>query len=204
MYTIAIRMFGEQGYEATTMRAIARAAGVSPGLLYKYFPNKRAVVHALYDSLSAQYASEAVPLPTGSWTERYFHALEVSLSVLTPHRSTLAALSAILIGDESEGLFARGTTASRQRVMGVFIEAVVGAEDAPDEAEALGRLAYVAHLAVILSWLLDKSPEQRATWQLLEQVAGLSGLLAAAALLPQAEGVLQAGDTFCREGLFGE
>lgn len=197
-------MFGARGYEATTMRAIAQEAGVSPGLVYRYFPSKRAVVQALYDGLSARYAREAEPLPAGSWTMRFFHAVDVSLAVLTPHRATLSALSAILIGDENEGLFARGTVASRERVMGVFLHAVEGADDAPDDHEALGRLLYVAHLAIILSWLLDKSPAQRATWQLFERVAGMSSLLAATAMLPQAAALLGAGDTFCREGLFGE
>ena len=49
LYDTAIRMIGERGYEATTMRDIAEAAGVSVGLLYRYFPSKRAVVLTLYD-----------------------------------------------------------------------------------------------------------------------------------------------------------
>ena len=51
LYETAIRLIGEQGYEATTLRDVAKRAGVSAGLLYRYFPSKRSVVLALYDEL---------------------------------------------------------------------------------------------------------------------------------------------------------
>ncbi|MBC8403291.1 MAG: TetR/AcrR family transcriptional regulator [Candidatus Marinimicrobia bacterium] len=39
----AARLFSEQGYERTSMRAIAEAAGVSKPAIYYYFPNKDAL-----------------------------------------------------------------------------------------------------------------------------------------------------------------
>jgi AcrR family transcriptional regulator len=53
----AIRMISERGYEATTLRDIAKDAHVSVGLLYRYFPSKQAVIIALYDELSGDFAS---------------------------------------------------------------------------------------------------------------------------------------------------
>jgi len=44
LYKTAIDLIGERGYEATTLREVADRAGVSVGLLYRYFPSKRAVV----------------------------------------------------------------------------------------------------------------------------------------------------------------
>src|SRR5258705_10136469 len=44
----------EVGYDATTMKAIAKRAGASIGAVYQYFPNKEAVVSAL----RTQYANE--------------------------------------------------------------------------------------------------------------------------------------------------
>jgi hypothetical protein len=40
----AMRLFSEQGYEATTTNKIAKLAGVSIGSLYHYFPNKNAIL----------------------------------------------------------------------------------------------------------------------------------------------------------------
>ena len=57
-----------RGYEATTLRDIAREAGVSVGLLYRYFPSKQAVILAFYDELSADFARQAAGMPPGRWT----------------------------------------------------------------------------------------------------------------------------------------
>lgn len=45
----ALRLFREQGYEATTVEQIAEAAEVSPSTFFRYFPTKEEVV--LYDDL---------------------------------------------------------------------------------------------------------------------------------------------------------
>jgi AcrR family transcriptional regulator len=45
----ALRLFAEHGYAATPVDAIVRAAGISPGLLYHYFPGKQAVLVALFE-----------------------------------------------------------------------------------------------------------------------------------------------------------
>ena len=45
--TAARRLFGRRGFEAATMREIARAAGTSIGNLYFYFANKEALLETL-------------------------------------------------------------------------------------------------------------------------------------------------------------
>ena len=48
------QVFAESGYSATTTNAIAARAGVSPGTLYQYFPNKDAMADALAEKFAAQ------------------------------------------------------------------------------------------------------------------------------------------------------
>jgi AcrR family transcriptional regulator len=206
LYNTAIELIRERGYEATTLRDVANRAGVSVGLLYRYFPSKRAVVLSLYDELSKEYAARATEVDTGKWRDRFLFALTTSLEVLHPHRGTLAALVPILVGDAQEGLFAPATAFSRQRVQKVFQEAVAGATDAPrpEVTAALARLLYLVHLAIILWWLLDKSPRQRATTAL---VALVKQALPAAGLtlrLPRVRAVVVAGDRLFREALFDD
>jgi hypothetical protein len=141
----------------------------------------------------------------GRWRDRFLFALETSLRVLQPHRTTLRALIPILVGDPNDGVFAASTAFSRQRVQQVFEEAVIGSADAPKAplAAALGRLLYLVHLAVLLWWLLDKTPKQRATDAL---VALTEQILPAAALtlrLPPIRKFVIAIDELIREGLLG-
>ena len=137
-----MQLIAARGYEATTLRDIAKEAEVSVGLLYRYFPSKRAVVIALYDELSAEFARRAAEMPVGTWRDRFIFAVNASLDVLTPHRVALRALTPVLVGDPEEGIFSENTAFSRLRVQHVFEEAVVKAKDAPKPplAYALGRL----------------------------------------------------------------
>ena len=169
LYETAVALIGERGYDATTLRDIAGRADVSVGLMYRYFPSKRAVVMALYEQLSAAYADRAATMPAGPWHARFMFAMETSLDTLRPHRAALQTLTSIIVSAGEEGLFARGTAFSRLRVQAVFERAVLESRKAPppDIGEPLARILYLLHLAVILWWLLDKSPRQRATQGLL-------------------------------------
>jgi AcrR family transcriptional regulator len=62
----ALQLFGCNGYEQTTMEAIAEAAEVSPSTLYRYFPSKDLILLdsiSGYDDLAAAFSRHAVNLP---------------------------------------------------------------------------------------------------------------------------------------------
>jgi AcrR family transcriptional regulator len=205
LYDTAMRMIADRGYEATTLRNIAEEAGVSVGLLYRYFPSKQAVIIALYEELSTDYARHAAGMPPGRWRDRFIFAVETSLRVLQPHRLALRALIPVLIGDPDDGVFAAGTAFSRERVQRVFEEAVAASADAPKPplGKALGQLLYLVHLAVLLWWLLDKTPKQRATVALLALTQQLLPSAALTLRLPPIRRFVMAMDKLIREGLFG-
>ena len=205
LYAVAIGLIATRGYEATTLRDIANKAGVSVGLLYRYFPSKQAVVIALYDELSSDYERQAANMPAGRWRDRFIFALTTSLDVLKPHKTALRALTPMLVGDPEEGIFASSTSFSRLRVQRVFESAVTEAADAPKEplAEALGRLLYLVHLSVLLWWLLDKSANQRATTMLVTLTRQLLPTAAMALMVPGVRKFVIAVDELIREALFG-
>jgi len=208
LYQTALKMIARQGYQSTTLRDLAAAARVSPGLFYKYFPSKRAVVLALYDDLSATYASGCARLPPGPWRSRFLFALRSSLAVLATQRRAIRALVPTLIQApeaSGEGLFSSGTAFSRNRVQAVFAAAVSGASDAPEQATAgaLGRVLYLVHLAVLLFWTLDQSPRQRATSGLLDLLERLAPVASLALRLPSTRRTVLALDLCCCEALIG-
>jgi AcrR family transcriptional regulator len=204
LYEVAIDLMARRGYETTTLRDVAKKAGVSVGLLYRYFPSKRAVIIALYDDLSADFARLAVDMPPGRWRDRFIFTLKASLQVLEPHRMTLRALIPVLVGDPEEGLFAESAAFSRQRVQALFQEAVVGATDAPARAlaESVGRLLYIVHLAVLLWWLLERTPGQRATRALVSLMHDVLPSTALTLRLPPVRRFLMSLDALVLEALF--
>ena len=50
-----MRLFQERGYDKTTMRAIAKEAGVSVGNAYYYFAGKEHLIQGFYDRLAAEH-----------------------------------------------------------------------------------------------------------------------------------------------------
>lgn len=62
----ALALFAEHGYERTSVRMIADAAGISQGLLYNYFDGKQALLRAIFEQsvadVRASFAlADAVP-----------------------------------------------------------------------------------------------------------------------------------------------
>ena len=204
LYGVAIRQMTRRGYQSTTLRDIAKEAEVSVGLLYRYFPSKQAIIIALYEELSADFTRVAAAMPRGRWRDRFVFALKTSLEVLAPHREALRTLTPVLISDPEEGVFAESVAFSRLRVQGVFEDAVAGATDAPaaNFARAIGRLLYLAHLAVLLWWLLDKSKYQRATVSLVALIAQLLPSASLALRLPAMRRFVTSLDELIREALF--
>ena len=52
----AMRLFAEQGYDNVSVRAVARAAGVAPGLAYHYFDSKQSLFSAAIEDYARRCA----------------------------------------------------------------------------------------------------------------------------------------------------
>jgi hypothetical protein len=111
-----------------------------------------------------------------------------------------------MVGDVEEGVFAASSGFSRSRVQGVFRSAVADASDAPPPAlaEAVGRLLYLLHLAVLLWWLLDRSPGQRATHALVSLFRQMLPSAAMTLRLPPVRRFVQSADRLFQEALLEE
>jgi hypothetical protein len=111
-----------------------------------------------------------------------------------------------MVGDPEEGIFSASTAFSRLRVQQVFEAAVIGSSDAPKPplSEALGRLLYLVHLAVLLWWLLDKSSHQRATTALVSLTQQLLPSAALTLRVPPVRRFVVSIDGLVREALFDE
>jgi len=58
-------VFAERGFHPTTIRDIARRAGIADGTIYNYFDSKAALLFGIFDRMGAAVRQEATPLTTG-------------------------------------------------------------------------------------------------------------------------------------------
>ncbi|GAA1954890.1 TetR/AcrR family transcriptional regulator [Catenulispora subtropica] len=86
----ALRLFQEQGYDATTMEQIAAEADVSPSTLYRYFPTKEdLVLQDDYDPMmAAAFRAQPHDMPLLEAFRAAVH--EVLLSISTVDREEAA------------------------------------------------------------------------------------------------------------------
>jgi AcrR family transcriptional regulator len=112
----ATDVFAREGYHATRMDAIARAAAASKGALYFHFPSKQALFAALVDELAAALAVdvEAAIAARDSGVARVEAAVAAAVGVFARRRA-LAGL--VLV--ESAGL-GSARARKRQEVLGPF------------------------------------------------------------------------------------
>lgn len=166
----SLSLFARKGYTESTMRDIAKEAGVSLGLTYRYFGRKEELVLALYEDLSREAVQSIKGIRGGTLATRYPQALTHCIAALQPHRSTLGALfSAGLSTDSSVAVFGENASGVRLRMWDAFKGLAQESTDAPkpDAVERFATLLYAGHLITILFWLQDRSEDQVNTIRLL-------------------------------------
>lgn len=58
----AARIFAEKGFQGARTEEICAAAGVSPGTLFRYFPDKQAIILAIVEIEFADYTNDIIRL----------------------------------------------------------------------------------------------------------------------------------------------
>jgi AcrR family transcriptional regulator len=85
-------LFAERGFDATSTRDLAVAADINDALIYRYFPDKQAILAALVDEAIAVFQDlpkppDQVPLPLDSVLElagtAFVHTIRANLDLVT-------------------------------------------------------------------------------------------------------------------------
>jgi AcrR family transcriptional regulator len=187
IYETAITLFEEQGYDETTIRDIADAAGISIGLNYRYFARKEDIIMSLYQDYIESLIAYIDDLPPGQMADRYTQVLEKTIQILHPHRRALMALFGVAMHPES-GISLMGTDdnpISRRMSQG-YHQLVLQSDDAlrQPKAEQMGVVLYTFHMLVMLFWLYDRSNQQSSTVKLIGFVHELFKMLRPMFFLP--------------------
>lgn len=156
----ALRLFGEQGYDATTVEQIAAAAGVSHMTFFRYFPAKEDV--ALSDSYDPLLAGLLERTPaTWPLTERIRSVLVQGLrQVYDADRDILLAQNKLIVTTPAlrERLWA-----SQMDTQQLILQALRTGQDSP-QPSFTDRVTVAACLAAattaILTWVeTDGTPD---------------------------------------------
>jgi AcrR family transcriptional regulator len=180
IYAAALTSFRKRGFDATTMRDVAREAGVALGAAYYYFPSKEAIVLAYYrETLDVCSARERVVFARSSDVrERLGAAFHTKLDVLKRDRKLLAALFERTADPTSPiSVFAERTEDVRERTLAAFDEALATSAEVQALDERTRRVLALAffslHLGVMLLFIRDDSPGQRRTRRLVDRTLDL-------------------------------
>ena len=174
MLEAALALFARDGYEATTFQRIATEAGVSVGLVCRYFPTKEHLVIGEYDRLATAFETWSLEMPEGTVAIRFKAAMEQKLALLEPHRRSVTALAARALDPGGRASILGPTTeVVRSKVAGVFWLAVCGATDAPsaEEGARLARMLYGIHLLLVLLYVQEADPRGPTTREVIAFVA---------------------------------
>lgn len=149
LVALGLRLFSERSYDELSVDDIARAAGISKGLLYHYFPSKRDFYVETVRS-AAQRLLDRTDLGDVAPPEGLLRGLEAYLGFAEEHASAFVALMRSGVGHDAE--VAAIVEATRARLVARIAERLVPTEPAPTLRIALrGWLGFVEGAS--LDWL---------------------------------------------------
>ncbi len=164
----ALTLFREQGYEATTMRAIADRAGVSVGNAYYYFASKEHLIQGFYDRAAAQHAELSAYRLDGvtAIDERIEAHLSAWFELFEPYRAFAGAFFRNAADPASPlSPFSQESEPARAAAIELWRGVVDGAElRVPEELRAeLPELLWLYQMGLVLFWVHDRSAHGVAT-----------------------------------------
>ena len=192
---VALRLFREDGFQATTMRRIATEAGVSLGNAYYYFASKDELVHELYVTVQQEHRDRALPLlrQGAPLAENLRTVLHTGLDVMAPYHSFGTSFVQIALPAQARtSPFSAESADARQMAVDLMQHAVDASRPRPSGAikERLPALLWMAYLGITLHWVIDSSPGQSRTRTLVDGIAPVISRAVSLSRLPVARGLV--------------
>jgi AcrR family transcriptional regulator len=169
----ALRLFRREGFDSTTMRDIAREAGVATGAAYYYYDSKDAIVMDFYRRASAgmQPQMEQALRERRRLEDRLRELIGIKLAHFAPNRGVLRAL--LRNGADPRhplSPFSEQTKEIRRTDIAWFGRVLenCGMRISKDLQAHLPAVLWFFQMGVILFWVIDESPGQKRTARLLD------------------------------------
>src|SRR3984957_16125672 len=185
----ALELFRKDGFDAATMRDIAREAGVATGAAYYYYPSKDAIVMDFYQRSCAEMQPkiETALEHASGLNARLQELIRTKLIHFAPNRGVLRAL--LRNGADPKhplSPFSPQTKEIRDIDIAWFRRILLdcGVRIPRDLESQLPGVLWFFQMGVIFFWVTDESPNQARTEKLLELASKSVATLIRASALP--------------------
>jgi len=185
----ALALFRENGYDATTMRAIAQRAGVSTGNAYYYFGSKEELIQEFYARNHAEHlaATREVLAAETDLAARLTGTVRALIDVLAPYHSFAATFYKHAAEPASPlSPFSPQSSPARLASIALYREVVDGSAGRMGGGvrERLPELLWLYSLGITLYWVHDRSEGCNRTHQLIDATVPVITQLVALSRLP--------------------
>jgi AcrR family transcriptional regulator len=175
----ALRLFQERGYDKTTMRAIAKEAGVSVGNAYYYFESKEHLVQGFYDRIGAEHLEAVRPIleRETDLQARLSGVLTSWLDIAAPYHEFAAQFFKNAADPQSPlSPFSEESEPARNQAIRMHREVLAGSKTkVPAElAQILPELMWLSQMGLVLYWVFDRSENSERTRRMAERGAALT------------------------------
>ena len=170
----ALDLFRDHGFDQTTMRQIAGAAGVATGAAYYYFDSKEALVLAYYERAREEMRPRIEAALAGKKDLKSLlqAIIAAKFECFAPNRLFLGVLLGH-VANPADPLspFSAQTQEIRETDIRYFNAALEasGARIPNDLRAHLPRLLWMYQMGLILFWVYDRSAQERRTARLFEK-----------------------------------
>lgn len=190
----ALRLFREQGYGKTTMRAIANEAGVSVGNAYYYYGSKDHLMQAYYDLLQDQHREVVEPILAAeqAFVPRLAGVLRAWLDVAAPYHEFAGTFFKTAADPRSPlSPFSDESRPARDASIDVFRRVIDGSDlKLPADLKSeLPELLWLLQMGVVLFWVYDQTDDVRRTRALVDRAVPLVDRLLRLTRIPGVRGV---------------
>lgn len=185
----ALALFRERGFDATTMRDVAAAAGVAVGGAYYYFKSKEDMILDFYERTQSE-SSNALRDIKACHTDAFSRLRAVYLQKIdqmTPHRELARILVRHALDTQSPlSPFSGATATIRNQSIAIIAGALesTSIRVADELRPLLPTVFWMLQMVILLFWIFDTSHGQTRTRKLIDDALGLAFLMLRFSRLP--------------------
>jgi AcrR family transcriptional regulator len=191
VYAVALDLFRRKGFAETTMRDVAKAAGLSLGAAYHHFATKDAILRTYFDEKVGEHERSFATKSAGitDLRERLAIAFDTALEPRRKDRVLLGALAKVVLDRESTAsVFGEPSGEFRRRSIAIFARAADVPIVPDDVRPLLASALWALQLGLLLYFVDDTSPGARRTKKLTSEVLDLVPPLVLLLAMPALEG----------------